>query len=179
MHKDKQAAAANSNGNRSSDGNALAESDSSSKANDNGNGGSSSSSGDDTCAERDSNSNASGKAEGNASGSISSGDDTCAERDSNSKADGNPGNGVVHSMGRYDPDSDKFVTGSSNGHEMTAEEQLAIKGPGSMTAKGAEWGLLQLDLSFAWQLQDKAVEDVHKMLEQAAAVANYAVACHG
>lgn len=66
--------------------------------------------------------------------------------------------------------SDKFVSGSSDGHDMTAEEQLAIKGTGSMAAKGAEWGLLQLDLSFAWQLRDKPDEDVREMLEQAEAV---------
>jgi hypothetical protein len=52
-------------------------------------------------------------------------------------------------MGWYDAQSDRFVTGSSNGHGMTAEEQLAIKGTCSMTAKGAERGLLQLDLPFA------------------------------
>jgi hypothetical protein len=37
-----------------------------------------------------------------------------------------------------------------------------------MTSKEAEWGLLQLDLSFAWQLQDKPVQDVNKLLENAA-----------
>lgn len=143
MHKDKQAAAV----------------DGKSKSNS-----SSSSNGESTIAGHDSNSKANG------SSSSSNGGDTCAERDSYSKADVDSANGVVHSLGRYDPHSDKFVGGSSDGQEMTAEEQLNIKRPGSMTAKGAEWGLLQLDLSFAWQLQDKPVEDVPKMLEQAAAV---------
>jgi hypothetical protein len=79
------------------------------------------------------------------------------------------------SLGRYDPETDKFVGGSAgvgtHGYEATGEEQLAMKrnggdGEGGMTQKGAEWGLLQLDLAFGWKMEDRAVEDVEQLLRE-------------
>lgn len=77
--------------------------------------------------------------------------------------------GQVDSLGQYDPESDRFVGGAAgagkNGHKATEEEQLRI----DMTQKkGAEWGLLQLDLSFAWSMEDKPVDDVEQLLREAA-----------
>lgn len=98
--------------------------------------------------------------------------------------------GDVDSLGRYDPHTDRFVGGtagvSTNGYVTTGEEQLMVdrnavhadvaedgngNGDGAMTKKGTEWGLLQLDLSFAWKMEDKPVEDVGKMLQDATAQA--------
>jgi hypothetical protein len=82
--------------------------------------------------------------------------------------------GEVDSLGHYDPESDKFVGGSAgvetNGYEkeVTGEEQLALKrhGGGDMTKQGIAWGLLQLDLSFGWEMEDKPVEDVEQLLKE-------------
>jgi hypothetical protein len=89
--------------------------------------------------------------------------------------------GEVDSLGQYDPETDRFVGGAAgfggNGHKATGEEQLRIEGGDAdggggadMTQKGAEWGLLQLDLSFAWRMEDKPVDDVEQLLQEAAAV---------
>lgn len=74
------------------------------------------------------------------------------------------------SLGRYDPETDRFVGGSADGgadgRELTGEEQLALKvsSEGSdMTQQGNDWGLLQLDLSFAWGTEDQPVGDVEKL----------------
>lgn len=98
----------------------------------------------------------------NGKGSSSTAGDAAAERDST---------GVVHSMGQYDPQADRFVSSNRYG---TGEEQLAIRRAGSAgaAARGAEWGLLQLDLSVAWRLPDEPVENVREMLEQAAGLLN-------
>jgi hypothetical protein len=82
--------------------------------------------------------------------------------------------GDVDSLGRYDPETDKFVGGSAgvetNGYEkeVTGEEQLAPKrhGGGDMTKQGIAWGLLQLDLSFGWELEDAPVGDVEALLQE-------------
>lgn len=84
------------------------------------------------------------------------------------------GAGQVDSLCQYDAESDRFVGGAAgagkNGHKATAEEHLVVNGNGGpdMTQKGAEWGLLQLDLSFAWSMEDKPVDDVEQMLQEAA-----------
>lgn len=66
---------------------------------------------------------------------------------------------------------------SSNGDDTPQKTNSSsggggdVDGDGAMTKKGAEWGLLQLDLSFAWRMEDKPVEDVEQMLQEATAQA--------
>jgi hypothetical protein len=45
-----------------------------------------------------------------------------------------------------------------------------------MTKKGTEWGLLQLDLSFGWEMEDEPVEDVEGLLRDTSAHEGHAVA---
>lgn len=44
------------------------------------------------------------------------------------------------------------------------------KGAAGVVNENTDWGLLQLDLSFAWRLEDKPVENVEQLLQEEAAV---------
>jgi hypothetical protein len=85
--------------------------------------------------------------------------------------------GEVDSLGRYDPETDRFVGGSAgvgtHGYETTGEEQLAIKRngvkEGCMINDSPEWGLLQLDLSFGWKMEDTPIDNVEHMLQETSA----------
>jgi hypothetical protein len=65
----------------------------------------------------------------------------------------------------------------SNGNSRPAPVYMPVVQHGAVGAKsgsqacglaGKEWGLLELDLSFAWQLEDEPVEDVERMLQSVA-----------
>jgi hypothetical protein len=67
------------------------------------------------------------------------------------------------------------LAGSSGVKSASSSGDDADKGAGTQprgeraSSAEAEWGLLQLDLSFAWQLEDKPVQDVGELLENASA----------
>lgn len=116
--------------------------------------------------------------EGGSSGTSGSGKPAAAPAGSATGCSAGFEPGEADSLGRYDPETDKFVGGSAGvntcGYEATGEEQLALKrnggdGEGGMTKKGTEWGLLQLDLSFGWEMEDKPVEDVEQLLQETSA----------
>jgi hypothetical protein len=77
------------------------------------------------------------------------------------------------SLGRYDPETDRFVGGSADGgadgQELTGEEQLALNvssEASGLTQQGNDWGLLQLDLAFAWEKEDQPVGDVGRLQQE-------------
>jgi hypothetical protein len=120
-----------------------------------------------------SDSTSSSNGNGSISGRVGSGKAAAAPAGSTAGFDA----GETDSLGRYDPETDRFVGGSAgvgaNGFEATGEEQLAMKrnglGEGCMINDGPEWGLLQLDLSFGWTMEDKPVDDVEQLLQKTSA----------
>jgi hypothetical protein len=111
-----------------------------------------------------SSSKARGTAGGNGNGSSNGTSSTPSRQDGSSAPTSRSSGSDGLSAGQQTPPS-----GSDTDDTQAAAASSALQ---TVASQESDWGLLQLDLSFAWELEDKTLADVDAILADAALTAS-------